>query len=92
MNLVAVFLAAHIGAISGRSRAAAGKWAALGFWGAVWGEGGWENAAPHTEFGAPPPPNSLKMLASVAVWGGGGEWRCFSWHTKKSLTWQSKSW
>jgi hypothetical protein len=54
MNLVAVFLAAHIGTISGRSRAAAGKWAALGFWGAVWGEGGWENAAPHTEFGAPP--------------------------------------
>jgi hypothetical protein len=82
MNLVAVFLAAHIGAISGSIGGNAFlknwaestiKWAALGFWGTVWGAR-LGKRRPHTEFSAPlPPETASKSLASVAVWGASGD-------------------
>jgi hypothetical protein len=51
------------------------KWAASGFWGGVWGV--WlEKGAPHTEIHAGAPQMAQKTLVPVAVWGGGGEWRC----------------
>jgi hypothetical protein len=64
MNLMAVFLAVHIGAISSSIGAAAGmsffkkncaestiKWAALDFWDGVW-EARLGKHRPHTEFSA----------------------------------------
>jgi hypothetical protein len=87
MNLVTVFLAAHIGAFSGRSRGNAYffknwaestiKWAALGFWDAVWGARLGNRRLPYGIRRHPPPQMASKTLAPIAVWGGGGgEWRC----------------